>query len=53
MAGRRSGGGAMAGPLRYKSGLFSLAFAATFLWFAVLCGVLQRSSNAHKGVSLG
>ena len=36
----------MAGPLRYKSGLFSLAFAATFLWFALLCGVLQLSSNA-------
>ena len=33
--------------------LFSLAFAATFLWFALLCGVLQRGFNAHRIVSLG
>ena len=32
---------------------FSLAFAATFLWFAVLCGVLHCGFNAPGCVSLG
>ena len=33
--------------------LFSLDSAATSLLSALLCGVLQRGSNAYKGMSLG